>query len=407
MRRSAATVGWTAIALGALLWATVARADPLADCDSDDAERIVAGCSVVIARGGLADADLAIAYSRRSDGYLAFGKFDDAFTDRAKALALDPAGPGYQERLRDVALRKGDEALASGDATTAVEAYSTAHGIGPLDLGILDKRSDAHLARGDTAAAIADLTVAAVMGEAVPARFRRLATLFELQAVQSLQDGDLDGGVAAYNSAVSWAAQIPEDCARTGCTERKRLETAHANAALVRGEALLQAGEAVAAAQDFETFLFYNPDSRRGRLLSALAWETAGQADIAARQYRAVLDRWLGDEEAAAGIDRLAKGEEQLARLVQIELKRLGCDPGPIDGQWGGKSRTALDKLALHGGVDPGDGTPDRPLLDRLTSYDSKICPQETESELTGENADLGIDGGEDCFIFNDRLFCE
>jgi tetratricopeptide (TPR) repeat protein len=395
------------VVLAALLWTAPAQADPIADCDSDDAERIVAGCSVVIARGGLADADLAIAYSRRSDGYLAFGKFDDAFADQAKALALDPAGPGYQERLRDIAIRKGDAALASGDAATAVEAYSAAYNIRPLDPGVLDKRSDAHLARGDTAAAITDLTVAAVMGEAVPARFRRLATLFELQAVQSLQVGDLDGGVAAYNSAVSWAAQIPENCARTGCADRKRLETAHAKTVLARGEASLEFGLAMAAAQDFETFLFYNPDSRRVRLLSALAWETAGKADIAARQYRAVLDRWPDDEEAAAGIDRLAKGEEQLARLVQIELKRLGCDPGPIDGKWGGKSRTALENLARHGGVDPGDGMPDRRLLDRLVSYDSKICPQKTESELSGENAALGIDGGEDCFIFNDRLFCE
>src|SRR5690606_26579395 len=34
-----------------------------------------------------------------------------------------------------------------------------------------------------------------------------------------------------------------------------------------------------------------------------------------------------------------------LARLIQTELKRVGCDPGPIDGAWGDKAEEALQRF--------------------------------------------------------------
>lgn len=47
---------------------------------------------------------------------------------------------------------------------------------------------------------------------------------------------------------------------------------------------------------------------------------------------------------------------DDTTRFVQSSLAALGHDPGPVDGQWGGKSREALNALRSEHGLDPADG---------------------------------------------------
>jgi Caspase domain len=42
----------------------------------------------------------------------------------------------------------------------------------------------------------------------------------------------------------------------------------------------------------------------------------------------------------------VSKDPRALARALQTELKRVGCDPGPIDGNWGRKAEDALGEFA-------------------------------------------------------------
>ncbi|HXE69685.1 MAG TPA: caspase family protein [Hyphomicrobiaceae bacterium] len=42
----------------------------------------------------------------------------------------------------------------------------------------------------------------------------------------------------------------------------------------------------------------------------------------------------------------VSKDPRALARALQTELKRVGCDPGPVDGNWGRKAEEALDEFA-------------------------------------------------------------
>jgi hypothetical protein len=42
----------------------------------------------------------------------------------------------------------------------------------------------------------------------------------------------------------------------------------------------------------------------------------------------------------------VSKDPRALARALQTELKRVGCDPGPIDGNWGRKAEEALGEFA-------------------------------------------------------------
>jgi hypothetical protein len=68
-----------------------ARADDLSDCTQpSDMPRAIAGCSNLLATGGLS-LDLATAYRNRSAAYAAMGDFERAEQDYREAVALDPA----------------------------------------------------------------------------------------------------------------------------------------------------------------------------------------------------------------------------------------------------------------------------------------------------------------------------
>jgi uncharacterized caspase-like protein len=64
-----------------------------------------------------------------------------------------------------------------------------------------------------------------------------------------------------------------------------------------------------------------------------------------------------------------------LARELQRELKRVGCDPGDVDGTWDDKARAALEnfmvrtRLALH------HDAPTQAALDAVKSQLVRVCP--------------------------------
>jgi hypothetical protein len=49
---------------------------------------------------------------------------------------------------------------------------------------------------------------------------------------------------------------------------------------------------------------------------------------------------------AAPGPAAVSKDPRALARALQTELKRVGCDPGAVDGNWGRKAEEALSEFA-------------------------------------------------------------
>ncbi|MEQ1648340.1 MAG: caspase family protein [Hyphomicrobiaceae bacterium] len=62
------------------------------------------------------------------------------------------------------------------------------------------------------------------------------------------------------------------------------------------------------------------------------------------------------------------------SRQLQLELKRVGCYQGPIDGTWGEKSRSALDAFKRYAKVQEID----RPIYEHLAeikSRNARVCP--------------------------------
>lgn len=65
---------------------------------------------------------------------------------------------------------------------------------------------------------------------------------------------------------------------------------------------------------------------------------------------------------------------------VQTELQRVGCDPGPIDGDWGGQSREALAAFGHFAKVDVGGLAPTPEIYGLIKGKTAIVCPEEAEA---------------------------
>lgn len=70
-----------------------------------------------------------------------------------------------------------------------------------------------------------------------------------------------------------------------------------------------------------------------------------------------------------------------LARAVQTELKRVGCDPGPIDGEWNTSSKEALREFSRVSNIDPGSDQPSQAILNLLAREKNRICPSKCDPQ--------------------------
>ena len=68
----------------------------------------------------------------------------------------------------------------------------------------------------------------------------------------------------------------------------------------------------------------------------------------------------------------IADGE--LARALQIELTRVGCKPGKIDGQWGRQGKKALDRFNKKTGLSLLTDTPSQKTINTLKIHKRNSC---------------------------------
>jgi uncharacterized caspase-like protein len=64
-----------------------------------------------------------------------------------------------------------------------------------------------------------------------------------------------------------------------------------------------------------------------------------------------------------------------IARLLQVHLKRIGCDPGSTDGGWGDGSRRALEQFNKHAGTTLDVKMASLDALEVIKGKTSRICP--------------------------------
>ena len=76
-----------------------------------------------------------------------------------------------------------------------------------------------------------------------------------------------------------------------------------------------------------------------------------------------------------------------LARALQTELKRVGCDPGSVEGNWGTKSKQALGKFVRLSKLSVPTDEPTEVALQAVAGQKGRICPLECgrgEAEVSG-----------------------
>jgi hypothetical protein len=66
-----------------------------------------------------------------------------------------------------------------------------------------------------------------------------------------------------------------------------------------------------------------------------------------------------------------------LARLLQVELQRVGCNPGSIDGVWGDKGEAALERFARHAKLSVPTDAPTLAALEAVKGRAGRVCPLE------------------------------
>jgi hypothetical protein len=68
-------------------------------------------------------------------------------------------------------------------------------------------------------------------------------------------------------------------------------------------------------------------------------------------------------------------GKGAVVRQLQAELKRVGCDPGSVDGDWSGKSRQALALFNKHAGTRFEVRTASLEAIEGIRGKTGRVCP--------------------------------
>jgi Caspase domain/Putative peptidoglycan binding domain len=87
-----------------------------------------------------------------------------------------------------------------------------------------------------------------------------------------------------------------------------------------------------------------------------------------------------------AGPPTPGSSPQGLARALQTELKRVGCDPGSLDGTWGAKSRQALERFQRLSKLSLPSEEPTEAALQSVAGQMGRICPSACEAGETEVN---------------------
>ena len=115
----------------------------------------------------------------------------------------------------------------------------------------------------------------------------------------------------------------------------------------------------------------------------------------------------------ASGALRLA-GAADLPRLLQSELKRVGCKTGDIDSEWNASARRALSSFNDNAGTKFDVKLASIDALDAVRARTDRVCPPEKRPERAAPKVTererrppaAGLRGGK-CFVHNGVSFCE
>ena len=111
-----------------------------------------------------------------------------------------------------------------------------------------------------------------------------------------------------------------------------------------------------------------------------------------------------------------ASFDQELGRSLQIELKRVGCYQGAINGEFGNATREALRGFVKYSALNLRNEDLSVDIIKAVRSFDKRVCPLSCQPGERAEgdgcvrataSAARPPSGAKKCFSFQGREFCE
>jgi hypothetical protein len=131
-----------------------------------------------------------------------------------------------------------------------------------------------------------------------------------------------------------------------------------------------EAAERVGTKEAWDAFLAVHPAGFYASLARAQRDKLAPPESSAAPPQQVAALPAPGDNAQDIALDPRA-----IARELQAELKRVGCDPGSTDGNWSPRSRDALDQFNRRAGTDLDTRGASVAALEAVRVQRGRICP--------------------------------
>jgi tetratricopeptide (TPR) repeat protein len=161
--------------------ATAAWGDASIDCFSEDIERRIEGCTMLIERGGRGSAELSQIYAMRALAYSLKGRYDAAIRDYDVAIGMTPDFAVALNNRAWAYFRWGKGAMGLADAERSLE-------LGPTSPNTLDTRAHIFQTLGRLSEAMRDYDQAMYYGGA------RMIRLYQCGLTEArLYSGEIDG----------------------------------------------------------------------------------------------------------------------------------------------------------------------------------------------------------------------
>jgi hypothetical protein len=242
--------------------------------------------------------------------------------------------------------------------------------------------------------------------------------------------------------ALAQAEIAKSEAAKAEATKAEATKAQAANAAAEVAKAEAAKAEAAKATAQAE---IAKAEAARTLALAEIAKSEAAKAEAAkaAAQIEAAKAEHLASIAPTAAPPPKSIDAADIARLLQFHLKRLGCDPGSVEGAWNADSRRAMESFNKQTGSQFDVTVASLDALDAVRGRTSRVCPLVCGpgTRLEGERcvttcesgSVLGSDGtcqkrkpavaaehppprvgpapapraGGKCFAFNGKQFCE
>ena len=230
---------------------------PWADCAAKTSDRIIAGCSKILAGGSRTPLpERVLAYINRGIAYYDRGELDRALADYTSAIRLDPKNAEALNNRADLKLRKGD-------IESAIEDYSTAIELSPKLASAFNGRGNALRESGQIDRAIADYDKAIALDPASPFAYNGRGN--------ALRDkGQTDRAIADFNKAIS-------------------IDPSYGTAFIGRANAFSDKSDWVEAIKDYDAALDLDSKDITALNNRGTAYQNMGNLDAAVRDYTAAI----------------------------------------------------------------------------------------------------------------------